>query len=67
MIYELLPGDLHILLSLADNPRHDVKTTTATPQMGVVISEELYQRLQTYKSLSESSSPEVPKKGKAKS
>jgi hypothetical protein len=66
VIYEPGPGDLRILLDLADNPRRDVKTTTDTPYMGVVIPEELYQRLLTYKSLSESSSPKEPKKRSAK-
>lgn len=67
MIYEPEPGDLRILLDLADDPRRDVKTTTDTPYMGVVISEELHQRLLTYKSLSESSPPKEPKKRSAKS
>ena len=67
MIYEPGPGELQVLLDLADNPRRDVKTTTDTPHMGVVISEELYQRLLTYKSLSESSPPKEPKKRSAKS
>jgi hypothetical protein len=62
MIYEPEPGDWRILLDLADDPRHDVATTTDTPQLGVVIPEELYRRLLTYKSLSDSSSPKEPKK-----
>ncbi len=62
VIYEPEPGELRILLDLADDPRHDVATTTDTSQMGVVIPEELYQRLLTYKSLSDSSSPKEPKK-----
>lgn len=62
MIYEPKPGELQILLDLADKPRRDVKTTTETGRFAVVIPEELYERLQKYLSLSESSSPKEPKK-----
>lgn len=62
MIYEPAPGELRILLDLAEDPRRDVKTTTDTPQLGVVIPEELYQRLLNYQALSESPSPKEPGK-----
>lgn len=65
MIYVPAPGELHILLSLADRPRYDVATTTDVSH-GVVIPEYLYERLQTYKSLSESSPPTEPKKKEPK-
>lgn len=65
VIYEPGPGELRILLDLADDPKHDVRSTSDTPQLGVVISEELYQRLLQYKSLSESPSREKPGRKKA--
>jgi hypothetical protein len=52
---------LRILLDLADDPRHDVKTTTAYGTPAVVVPDKLYQRYLTYQSLL-SSPPEVPKK-----
>jgi hypothetical protein len=62
VIYEPATNDeIRILLDLADNPRHDVKTTMETGRVAVVVPDYLYARFQTYQSL-ESSSPVVPKK-----
>lgn len=62
MIYEPTSNDeIRVLLDLADNPRHDVKTTTETGRLAVVIPDYLYDRFQRYQSL-ESSSPVEPKK-----
>lgn len=61
MIYEPGPGELRILLDLADDARHDVQTTTETGRLAVVIPDYLYERFQQYQSL-ESSSPKEPKK-----
>jgi len=62
MIYETASNDeIRILLDLADNPRHDVKTTTETGRMAVVIPDYLYERFQQYQSL-EASPPKEPKK-----
>ncbi len=63
MIYEPRPGELRILLDLADDPRRDVQATTETAQLGVVIPEALYQRLLAYQSLS----PKAPKEKKGPS
>lgn len=61
----LVPEDfgteVQILLSLADSP-NDVKSTSDTPTLGVVIPAELAERYEKYKSLSESSTPDEPKK-----
>ena len=57
------PGELRVLLDLADDPRHDVATTTDTEGFGVVIPEKLFERLQQYKSLS----PKEPRKKKESS
>lgn len=66
MLYELSSNDeIRVLLDLADNPRHDVKTTTETGRLAVVIPDYLYERLQQYQSL-ESSSPKEPKKSGSK-
>lgn len=65
MIYVPRPGELRVLLDLADDPRHDVATTTDVSG-GVVIPEALYERLLTYNALSESSPPVVPKKKEKK-
>jgi len=46
-------NDVKILLDLADNPKRDVVTTTVTPRTAVIIPDELYERFQQYKSLSE--------------
>jgi hypothetical protein len=56
------PDTLRVLLDLAENPRHDVKTTTDYERLAVVVPDELYERFQQYQNLSESSSPEEPKK-----
>lgn len=48
-----------ILLSLADNPRHDVKTTSGTRGLGAVVPDELYERFLRYQSLSESPAPKA--------
>lgn len=55
------PELARILIDLADSPFH-VQTTTDTPSLGLVIPDYLYQRYQDYLSLSESSTPEEPKK-----
>jgi len=57
---------LRILLDLADNPRHDVRTTTDFEKTAVVVPDELYQRYLTYQSLL-SSSPIEPEKKESKS
>ena len=57
--------EIRILLDLADNPRHDVKTTTETGRLAVVIPDYLYDRFQKYLSL-EASPPVVPKKSGSK-
>jgi hypothetical protein len=49
------------LLDLADSVYH-VQTTTDTPTLGLVIPDYLYQRYMDYLDLSESSSPEEPKR-----
>lgn len=51
--------ELRVLLDLADDPKHDVRTTTDTSGLGVVVSEELYDRLLTYLSLSETPAPKA--------
>lgn len=59
MIYEPEDwSDVKILLDLADDPKRDVQTTTVTPRLAVVISEELYARLQKYKGLKPTSKRE---------
>lgn len=58
-------GQIRVLLDLADNPRHDVKTTTETGRLAVVIPDYLYERYKQYQSL-ESSSPIEPKKSGSK-
>ncbi len=58
VIYAPKPGELRILLDLANDPRHDVQATSELETFGVVISEELYRRLQQYLSLS----PKEPRK-----
>jgi len=66
VIYEPASNDeIRILLDLADDPRHHVKTTTETGRMAVVIPDYLYERFQQYQSL-EASPPEVPKKSGSK-
>ena len=66
MIYEPTSNDeIRVLLDLADNPRHDVKTTTETGRLAVVIPDYLYGRFQRYQSL-ESSSPIEPENGRNK-
>lgn len=66
MIYEPTSNDdIRILLDLADNPRHDVKATTETGRMAVVIPDYLYDRFLQYQSL-KSSSPKEPKKSGSK-
>lgn len=66
MILELASNDeIRILLDLADNPRHDVKTTTETGRLAVIIPDYLYDRFQKYQSL-ESSPPKEPKKNGSK-
>ena len=57
---------LRILLDLADDPRHDVRTTTEYGTPAVVVPDELYQRYQTYLSL-DSSPPKVREKKESKS
>ena len=44
-------ADVRVLLDLADNPRHDVKTTTETGNTAVIIPDYLYERFLAYKSL----------------
>jgi hypothetical protein len=55
------PQTLQVLLDLADN-RKDVQTTTDYGTLAVIVPDELYERYQQYLNLSESSSPEEPKK-----
>ena len=55
------PELVKVLVDLADSVYH-VQTTTDTPQLGLVVPDYLYTRYQQYLSLSESSSPEEPKK-----
>jgi hypothetical protein len=62
VIYEpATNGEIQVLLDLANDPRHDVKTTMETGRLAVVVPDYLYERFQTYQSL-ESSPPVVPKK-----
>jgi hypothetical protein len=66
MILELSSNaEIRILLDLADNPRHDVKMTTETGRLAVVIPDYLYDRFKQYQSL-ESSPPKEPKKSGSK-
>ena len=57
--------EIRILLDLADDPRHHVKTTTETGRLAVVIPDYLYDRFLKYQSL-ESSPPIEPKKSGSK-
>jgi len=57
---------LRALLDLADDPRHDVKTTTHLSTLAVEVPDYLYELYQRYQAL-ESSPPEVPKKSRSKS
>lgn len=57
-----LPDLVRVLVDLADSV-YDVATTTDTPQLGLVIPEELYARYRRYMDLDyESSSPVEPKR-----
>ena len=53
------PALVRILVDLADSV-YDVSTTTDTPQLGLVIPEQLYDRLQTYLELSTEPEPPLP-------
>ena len=61
IVPEDVTTELAILLSLADNP-NDVVTTSDTPTLGVIVPADLAERYEKYKSLSESSPPDEPKK-----
>ena len=66
MIYEPKSNaEIRILLDLANNPRHEVKMTTETGRLAVVIPDYLYERFQQYQSL-KSSPPKEPKKSGSK-
>jgi len=54
-------SEIKIFLDLAEDPRHDVKTTMEPGRLAVVVPDYLYERFQQYQSL-ESSSPIEPKK-----
>lgn len=57
-----LPDMVRVLVDLADSV-YDVASTSATPQMGLVIPDYLYARYRRYQELDfESSSPVEPKK-----
>lgn len=58
-------SEIKIFLDLADDPRHDVKTTMEPGRLAVVVPDYLYSRFQQYRSL-ESSSPIEPKKSGSK-
>lgn len=57
--------EIRVLLDLADNPRHDVATTTETGRLAVIVPDYLHERYKRYRSL-ESSSPIEPKKSGSK-
>ena len=56
---------VRILLDLADDPRHDVVSTSEYPRPAVIVPDYLYERWERYLSL-ESSPPEEPKNGSKK-
>lgn len=58
-------GTVRVLLDLAEDPRHDVATTTNYAKLAVVVPDYLYERWEKYLSL-EASPPEVPKKSGSK-
>lgn len=53
--------EVAIILSLADHP-NDVRSTSDTPTLGVIVPAALAERYEKYQSLSESSTPDEPKK-----
>lgn len=55
-----------VLLDLADSV-NDVQTTTATPQLGLVIPEYLYERYQQYLELDTEPDPSLPARKKRRS
>lgn len=61
LVPEDFATEVTILLSLADHP-NDVVATSDTPTLGVIIPAALMERYEKYQSLSESSTPDEPKK-----
>lgn len=61
LVPEDFATEVAIILSLADHP-NDVVATSDTPTLGVIIPAALAERYEKYKSLSESSTPDEPKK-----
>lgn len=59
--------EVTVLLDLADDPQHDVKTTTEFGPLAVVVPDELLLRFHVYQSLTPSSPPKEPKKKGSKS
>ena len=66
VLLEIASNDeIRVLLDLADDPRHDVATTTETGRLAVIVPDYLHERYKRYRSL-ESSSPREPKNGSKK-
>jgi hypothetical protein len=61
LVPEDFTAEVSVLLSLADHP-NDVVATSDTPTLGVIIPAALAERYEKYLSLSESSTPEEPKR-----
>lgn len=61
VVLNVSSDQLRVLLDLADN-RKDVRTTTDYGTLAVVVPDELFERYEKYQNLSESSSPEEPRK-----
>jgi hypothetical protein len=58
-------GTVRVLLDLADDPRHDVVSTSEYTSPAVIVPDYLYERWKNYLSL-EASPPVVPKKSGSK-